>query len=133
MSVSITIKSKGLDELIRNLGSLNAKSIFKDAANRAVAEVQKWAQVEVPKRTHALAQSHTMKPASVSSLSAEVYTEKEYAVPVHEGHEIVAWGHHTGKHQPANPWMERAVSRSESTIDSIFDKAADRLAQNIVK
>lgn len=129
----ITIKTKGLDEIIRNISNANAKQIFKDAANRGVAEVQKWAMVEVPKRTHHLAQSHQMKPASVISLSAEVYTEKEYAVPVHEGHEIVAWGHHTGRRQPANPWMERAVSRSESTIDKIFDEAAEKLAQQLVK
>lgn len=130
---TITIKSKGLDELIRNLGSLNSKKIFKDAANRAIAEVQKRAMVEVPKRTHQLAQSHIVSPATTTNLSAEVYTQKEYAVPVHEGHEIVAWGHRTGRKQPAKPWMERAVARAEPTIGKIFDKAADQIAKDITK
>jgi hypothetical protein len=130
---TIRIQSKGLDEVIRNLGSLNAKKIFKDAANRSIAEVQKFAMAEVPKRTHQLAQSHTLSPATTTSLSAEVYTQKEYAVPVHDGHEIVAWGHKTGRNQPANPWMQRAVDRAQPTIDKIFDQAADHIAREITK
>lgn len=129
----ITIKSKGLDELIRNISNLNVKALFKDAANRAISEVQKMAMVEVPFRTGQLRQSHVLSPASLTTLKAEVYTEKEYAVPVHEGHEIVAWGHHTGRRQPPNPWMQRAVDRSEPTIDQIFDAAANQMALNIVK
>ena len=133
MSVTFTIKTKGLDELIRNLANPQVKQLFKDAANRSVSEVQKRAMVEVPVRTGQLQKSHILSPASLNTLKAEVYTEKEYAVPVHEGHEIVAWGHHTGRKQPPNPWMERAVARAEGVIDSIFDQAGDRVAQNLVK
>lgn len=130
---TVSIKIKGLDELVRNLNNPGVKQLFVDAANRSVAEVKRRAIVEVPKKTHALMQSHLIKPAQSSSLSAEVYTEKEYAVPVHEGHRIVAWGHDTGRHQPANPWMERAADQSDSVINQIFDAAADKVAQNIVK
>lgn len=129
----ISIKITGLDEIIRNLENPGVKQLFVDAANRSVAEVQKRAMVEVPVRTGQLQKSQLLNPASVSSLSAEVYTEKEYAVPVHEGHRIVAWGHDTGRFQPANPWMQRAVDSSESIIDQIFDEAANKVAQNLIK
>lgn len=129
----ISIKIKGLDELVRNLASPGVKQLFTDAANRSVSEVKKYAIIEVPVRTSHLQKSHQIKPARQSSLSAEVYTELEYAVPVHEGHRIVAWGHDTGRHQPANPWMQRAADRSDSIINQIFDEAAEKVAQNLVK
>lgn len=130
---TITIATHGLDELVRNLGSLEAKVSFKDAANRSIAEVMKFVMVEVPKRTHQLQQSHLLSPASIGSMHAEVYTEKEYAVPVHEGHRIVAWGHDTGRFKPANPWMERAVRKAEPTIDRYFEAAADDLINAIIR
>lgn len=130
---SVTITTKGLSELIRNLDHNDVKPLFKDAANRAIAEVAAWAQVEVPKRTHQLAQSHLLNPASLNRLAAEVYTEKEYAVPVHEGHRIVAWGRDTGRFRRPNPWMERAVDRSAAMIDRIFDDAADRVVRALIR
>lgn len=130
---SISITSKGLDELIRNLRNDIVKQIFKDVVNRAVSEVAMRAQGEVPRRSHQLAQSHIVVPAQLGSLSAEVYTEKEYAVPVHEGHRIVAWGRDTGRLKAANPWMQRAVDKSESFIDSIFGRAADQVVSELVK
>jgi len=36
---------------------------------------------------------------------------KWYATWVDLGHEIVAWGHHTGKIQPPTAWMRRALYR----------------------
>lgn len=129
---NITIKVKGLDELIRNLGNPGVKEEFVDAANAAIAEVEKYAIAEVPVRTSDLQKSHVKKPATAATLNAEVYTEKEYAVPVHEGHRIVAWGRDTGRFQPANPWMERAVERAQSTIDKLFDQAADRVVRKII-
>lgn len=128
-----TITTQGLDALFRNLGNPMVDTIFKDAANRSVAEVARYAQAEVPKRTHQLAQSHILSPASVHSLKAEVYTEKEYAVPVHEGHRIVAWGRDTGRFKPANPWMQRAAERADGLIDNIFNLAADRVANELTK
>lgn len=130
---TITITTQGLDELIRNLGLETVKPVFKDAANRAVAEVAMRAQGEVPRRSHQLAQSHIVLPASLNTLKAEVYTEKEYAVPVHEGHRIVAWGRDTGRFKEANPWMERAVDKSESMINSIFNKAADQVVSSMIQ
>jgi hypothetical protein len=130
---TISIKIKGLDELKKNLSDLNVKQAFVDAANRSISEVQKLALVEVPKKTHQLAQSHILSPASLYSLKAEVYTEKEYAVPVHEGHRIVAWGHDTGRMQPANRWMERAATTAEPTIEKYFEQAVDKIANDITK
>ena len=130
---TITIKVKGLDDIVRNFSNINVKQIFADAANRAVAEVKKWAMVEVPVDTSALQKSHIISPATMFTSHAEVYTEKEYAVPVHEGHRIVAWGHDTGRRQPPNPWMLRAAERSEGTINRIFEQAADEMAKQLTK
>jgi hypothetical protein len=128
-----TITNRGLDEMIRNLANPVVAVIFKDAANRSVAEVARLAQSEVPKRTHQLAQSHIVIPATLGSPHAEVYTEKEYAVPVHDGHGIVAWGRDTGRMQPPNPWMERAVAKADSVIDAIFDNAIERVTNELTK
>lgn len=128
-----TISTRGLSEMIKNLSNPVIGVIFKDAANRAVAEVARYAQAEVPKRTHDLAKSHIIVPATLNSQHAEVYTEKEYAVPVHEGHEIVAWGRRTGRRQPPNPWMERASNRADSMIDSIFNAAVERVSNELTK
>lgn len=131
--MNITIRTIGLDDIVRNLNSLDSRREFADAANKAVAEVKKWATAEVPVRTGQLQQSHVMTPATVHTARAEVYTEKEYAVPVHEGHRIVAWGHDTGRKQPPNPWMKRAAERAEGKIDSIFSEAADNIARLITR
>ena len=131
--MNISIEIKGLDELIRNLNNPGVAQEFVDAANRSVAEVNMRAIVEVPVDTSLLQKSHQIKPASSNSLSAEVFTQLEYAVPVHEGHRIVAWGHATGRRQPPNPWMERAVEKSLSKIDSIFSEAADQVVSNLTK
>jgi len=131
--ISFRIKSTGLDQLIKNIENVNIKRLFVDAANRSIVEVQKRAIVEVPVRTSLLQKSHILTPATMNTLRAEVYTDKEYAVPVHEGHRIVAWGHDTGRRKAPNPWMERAVNSTEPTVDKIFDIAADRVAQEITK
>lgn len=39
---------------------------------------------------------------------------KWYAAWVDLGHEIVAWGHHTGRIQPPTAWMRRALYRRYS-------------------
>jgi hypothetical protein len=129
----ISYHIKGLDELIKNLHNVNVKNEFKDAANQSIAEVHKRIQVEVPIRTGQLKSSHVLSPATMHTAKAEVYTQKEYAVPVHEGHEIVAWGHHTGRRQPPNPWFKRAVDKSMRLIDKIFDESANRVAKIITK
>ncbi len=74
-----------------------------------------------------------MKPASMGMTSAEVYTDLEYAVPVHEGHNIVAFGRATGRKQRANPWMDRAVKKSDGFISKLFDKTADKVVKEITK
>ena len=129
----ISYHIKGLDELIRNLQNVDVKKEFKDSANRSIAEVQKRIQVEVPIRTGQLKSSHILSPATMNTSRAEIYTDKEYAVPVHEGHRIVAWGHDTGRKKAPNPWFRRAVDKSISLIDKIFEESADRVARLIVK
>lgn len=131
--IQITVTHRGLTDLIMNLGNVACQQAFVDAANRAVVEVHKWALVEVPKRTHQLMKSHIMRPAFLNIMSAEVYTEKEYAVPVHEGHRVVAFGRPTGNFRRANPWMERAFRIAEPTIDSIFNDAADKVAAHLTR
>lgn len=130
--IQITVSNEGLNSLVNRLKNPGCQQTFVSAANRAIVKVQTLALIEVPKRTHQLMKSHLMRPALMSNLSAEVYTEKEYAVPVHEGHKIVAWGHPTGKFRPANPWLDRAAKLAEPTIESIFSKAADDVASFIV-
>lgn len=129
----INMKIEGLDEVIRNLARVNVKRDFVDGANRSVAEVQRRALVEVPVDTSQLQKSHILSPATMNTAMAEVYTEKEYAVPVHEGHRIVAWGRPTGRRQPPNPWFKRAVDKSERKVNEIFDQIADKIANEITK
>lgn len=126
---TVTVKIKGLEQLLKNFGDIEVKRIFVDAANRSIAEVHKMAVAEVPVDTSQLQKSHILSPATIATARAEVYTEKEYAVPVHEGHRIVAWGKDTGKNQPANPWMQRASERADGKINQIFDQAADQVGK----
>lgn len=131
--MNITIRAEGFDEIVRNINRLEVNKEFVDAANRSVAEVQKRAMVEVPVKTGQLQKSHTLSPATLHTAKAEVYTDKEYAVPVHEGHRLVAWGHNTGRRIKANPWMKRAAEKSEKKINSIFSKAGDRVARILTR
>lgn len=131
--MKISVKVKGLNEIIKNFRQTNAKKEFVDAANISIAEVQKRAQVEVPVRTSQLQKSHILSPATMNTAKAEVYTNKEYAVPVHEGHRLVAWGRDTGRRVKPNPWMERAVEKSQGRIDKIFEQAADRVIKSLTK
>jgi len=122
------MKVKGLDEVIRNLDRVEVKRGFVDGANRAVAEVQRRALIEVPVDTSQLQKSHILSPATMSTSMAEVFTEKEYAVPVHEGHRTRG-----ATRVPPNRWFKRAVDRSERKVNEIFDKIADNIAKEITK
>ena len=122
------MKIEGLDDIIKNLDRLDVRKEFVEGANIAVAEVKKRALLEVPVDTSMLQQSHIFSPASTTRPEAEVYTDKEYAVPVHEGHRT-----RSGSRVSPNKWMERAVEKSESKVNSIFDKIGDKVAKLITK
>ena len=124
----VKMEIKGLSDIIRNLDRLDVRKEFVEAANRSVAEVEKRAISEVPVDTSMLQQSHIFAPATTSRPEAEVYTDKEYAVPVHEGHRT-----RSGSRVPPNKWMERAVRKSQGKINSIFNKAGDLVAKIITK
>jgi len=123
----VTMKIDGLDDIIKNLGRLDVKSEFIDSANQAVAEVKKRALVEVPVDTSMLQKSHILSPATMFRPTAEVYTDKEYAVPVHEGHKAGP------TRVKSNPWMQRAVDKSSGKVNKIFEKTGDKVAKLIVK
>jgi hypothetical protein len=131
--MNVTIKVKGLDDIIRNFHRVNVKKDFVDAANVSIAEVHRRALVEVPVRTSALQKSHQLSPATLHTARAEVYTNKEYAVPVHEGHRLVAWGRDTGRRIPPNKWMLRAAEKSQKTIESVFSKVADKITRELTR
>jgi len=131
MSITITLKEKGLDIIASKLQNINSSRDWADGLNKIITEVNKQAIKEVPVLTSQLQKSHILEPAKSSTLKARVYTDKEYAVPVHEGHRLVAWGRDTGKHIKANPWMERAVENTESKIESILNNLADDIINNI--
>ena len=112
--MQITIRTKGLTDIIKNLNDVNVRREFVKAANESIAVVNKQAISEVPVDSSQLQKSHIVKPARMTKTSAEVYTELKYSVPVHEGHRLVAWGRETGRRIKANPWMERAATKSRA-------------------
>jgi len=127
--MNVKITAKGLGDVLRVFSDLNAKKEFSDAANIAIIEVRKYAMVEVPVKTGNLQRSHLLNPSTQSTQHAELYTDLEYAVPVHEGHRIVAWGNDTGRSKAPNRWMERAVDRATPEINRVFFEKAEEVTK----
>lgn len=124
----IKLEIDGLSDIIRNLNKLDVRKEFVESANKSVAEVHKKALSEVPVDTSILQKSHIFAPATMARPESEVFTDKEYAVPVHEGHRT-----RSGSRVPPNMWMDRAVRKSAGKINSIFDKTSNLVAKIITK
>ncbi len=45
----------------------------------------------------------------VSDQVARIGSNVDYAIDVEEGHRIVAWGHDTGRHKEADPFLKPAL------------------------
>jgi hypothetical protein len=72
--------------------------------------IRDLAKEKCPKRSGALADSierhledHTL------IVSASGSPERQYAIFVEWGHQIVAWGHYTGRFQPPSPFLRPAL------------------------
>lgn len=131
MKISINIRN--LEKVTKSLKNVNARKEIANSLNKAIAEVNKAAIVEVPVDTTQLQKSHVIDPAGITKLKGSVYTNKEYAVPVHQGHRIVAWGRDTGRKARPNPWMERAVRKKERKIKKIIEESLDNIAKKITR
>ena len=52
---------------------------------------------------------NTTHPEAISPLEGAVKVPAHYALPLHEGHRIVAWGHRTGRFYPPHPFLGNAM------------------------
>lgn len=52
---------------------------------------------------------NTTHPETISPLEAAVKVPASYAIYLHEGHRIVAWGHRTGRFYPPHPFLGNAM------------------------
>lgn len=129
--IQIRIKPQGIDKLASGMQRLDVRNAIAEAINISIVEANKRAIYEVPVDTSQLQKSHQLDPASSGNLEGRVYTNLEYAVPVHEGHQIVAWGRRTGKRKAANPWMKRAAESVEPKVKKIFESVIDKLLRQL--
>lgn len=67
------------------------------------------AQRNAPVDTGNLRRSHRINGPDAEAREAEVEATANYALYVHEGGRLVAWGNETGKMRPANPWLSRSI------------------------
>jgi hypothetical protein len=78
-------------------------------ATRLGPEIAADAKEAAPRDTGRLADSIEYE---VSGTSLRVGSNLDYALPVEEGHRIVAWGHETGEYQPPRPFLKPALYRA---------------------
>lgn len=103
MSVRVDLNSAAVNAV--------AMAARRDALEDASARLNERCQANAPVDTGNLRRSHRLIPVDADATEAGVEASANYAVFVHEGHEIVAWGRRTGRMQPANPWMRRSVDQ----------------------
>lgn len=87
------------------------------AARRAAladggARVNVASQAECPVDKGTLRRSHRVEGPDAEGREVHVLATAGHALPVHEGHRIVAWGRETGRYQPPNPWFRRGIDRA---------------------
>lgn len=58
-----------------------------------------------------------------SGLEGQVTVPADYAVYVHEGHRIVAWGHDTGRYAPPRPFLRRAIDEIRPVFYAALKRA----------
>lgn len=83
----------------------------RDALENGGMELLIVAQEECPVDTGNLRRNHKLGEPNANATEIEIVADTDYSLPVHDGHRIVAWGHDTGRYQPANPWLRRAIDR----------------------
>ncbi len=81
----------------------------RDMLTDAGLELGARAQNNTPVDTGALRSSHDVVGPDADAREIIVVARAPYALYVHEGHRIVAWGNDTGRFQPANPWLTRSI------------------------
>lgn len=84
---------------------------IEDMERRIGSEILADAKVYCPKKTGALAASLKLE---VSRRSFRISSDKDYAAPVELGHWLVAWGVHTGRFIPAQPYLRPALYKKRT-------------------
>lgn len=153
--MEIKVQIQGMNELIKLMQkapAITAREISK-TIERSIAAVESAAKREAPvnKQTGGGTLRQKIRSKMTSSISGEIVAEAPYSVYVHEGtkpHIIVPvrkqalanvrTGQFFGKivHHPgtrANPFMERAVKKSESKINGYFRSAIDRIVSSLAR
>ena len=132
MSASISFQNLG--QIQARYSKLEQAKGVAEAVNRAALEVEGQARALAPVDTGALANSITMKPATANSgeITAEVYTDKEYAAFVEYGtgqrgaataqsqplNGSIAYGDNAG--QVAQPYMKPALEQVRKRYASMM-------------
>ena len=150
MSVSTSVRIEGMEEMKKKFAQsphIVGKELEKATRDAGKAILSK-AKKEAPIKTGGLRRSIDLryKPISVS-----VFTNKDYAIPVHEGSrahiilprraKVLRFKTQSGKvvytkrvRHPGykgNPFMERAVDRIKGTVEKIFEKASRNITRKL--
>jgi len=150
MPVQLSMEIKGLEEMRKAFEKAPqiVGKYLEDSTKESGKKLVGKAKEEVPIKTGDLRRSIML---SYKPIAVRVFTEKEYAVPVHEGfraHEIIAtrakflrfkgrdgeyvyvkkvW--HPGFR--GDPFMQRTIEIEEGEVNRIFDSALDKIIREL--
>lgn len=81
-----------------------------DAAGDFTEDAMRFSMEESPVRTGHLRYSHIIVHIAIKHWL--LLNLAYYSLFVHEGHNIVAWGHQTDRYRAPNRWMHRGIDRA---------------------
>lgn len=122
MGKVITVKTVNLDKLLHKMDAMAKNIDLTEAVTQSTMKVQKESRRVCPKKTGALRDS--IKPV-VHNQTGVVYTEMEYAAPVHFGHLVMGGTDHKTPlwFYPARPFLTDGVRLSSKFITEQISKA----------
>lgn len=106
------------NELLASLKKSDVKRSINVGITKSLMVLEREAKIQTPVDTWVLRNSYKQEQ---SSLIGKLINFREYGIYVHEWTRFMV----------GNPFMQRAIDNSESTIEMIFSKEIDLLLQQL--
>jgi len=110
----INVNIEGIDDLIHKMSKLNWRETINTAIKKSIALLERQSKIETPVDTGTLRNSYKEE---FEDLIGRLVNFREYWIYVHEWREFYKW----------NPFMQRAVEKTDGDIEMIFSREYDSL------
>lgn len=110
----LNLEVEGVNDFVMKLNRLQWKEAINRGIKKSIFTIERQSKIETPVDTGILRNSYE---TTFNDLIGKLTNFREYGIYVHEG----------TRYQKANPFMMRAVEKTENDVEIIFSNELDAL------